>query len=50
VLFVFDPIRQVILLVGGDKSGKWREWYDWAIPRAEKLYEEHLRDLEEEDL
>src|SRR6476646_779272 len=35
VLFMFDPRRQVILLVGGDKSGAWTEWYERAVPAAE---------------
>src|SRR5687767_10927152 len=28
VLFMFDPRRQVILLLGGDKSGEWSAWYE----------------------
>ena len=44
VLFVFDPWRSAILLVGGDKSGNWTRWYRTAIPRAEALYEEYLRE------
>jgi len=28
VLFMFDPRRQVILLLGADKSGRWNEWYE----------------------
>lgn len=45
LLFVFDPIRQAVLLVGGDKAGDWRGWYDKAIPEAEAAYAEHLRRL-----
>ncbi len=26
VPFMFDPRRQVILLLGGDKSGDWDDW------------------------
>ena len=29
ILFLFDPWRSAILLVGGDKSGDWQGWY-WA--------------------
>lgn len=43
ILFVFDPWRSAILLVGGDKSRSWNRWYDEAIPRAEKLYAEYLK-------
>jgi DNA-binding XRE family transcriptional regulator len=41
-LFVFDPWRSAILLVGGDKSADWSGWYRRAIPRAEELYAEYL--------
>jgi hypothetical protein len=50
ILFLFDPRRTAILLVGGDKTGRWQEWYREAIPEAERLYEEHLRELREEGL
>ena len=50
VLFSFDPRRQAILLLGGDKSGQWREWYEWAVPLADDLYDEHLRELGKEGL
>lgn len=42
ILFIFDPVRNVVLLVAGDKSGRWREWYAEAIPAAEALYEAYL--------
>ena len=42
ILFVFDPMRQAILLVAGDKSGRWQEWYREAIPIAEQRYERWL--------
>jgi hypothetical protein len=42
ILFAFDPWRSAILLVAGDKSGRWRSWYKSAIPRAERLYETYL--------
>ena len=45
VLFVFDPKRQAILLVGGTKQGNPR-WYKTAIPLAEKRYQRHLAALE----
>lgn len=28
ILFAFDPARQAILLLGGDKAGNWKRWYD----------------------
>ena len=47
VLFLFDPRRQAILLVGGDKSGQWDAT---AIPEAERLYEIYLNELKAEGL
>jgi hypothetical protein len=48
ILFVFDPARQMVLLVAGDKSGQWTSWYDTAIPLAEARYAEHLAALDGE--
>jgi hypothetical protein len=48
LLFVFDPQRRAVFLVGGDKSGKWSEWYKNAIPQAEEAYAGHLRMEEKE--
>lgn len=48
VLFMFDPRRIAILLVGGSKTGRWQEWYDEAIPEADELYRVYLQELEEE--
>jgi len=41
-LFVFDPHRQAVLLVVGDKSGRWRDWYEENIPVAEQRYQQWL--------
>jgi len=51
ILFAFDPLRQAVMLLAGDKSKgrrgrrKWSGWYRRAIPEAEKIWEEHLRNL-----
>ena len=50
VLFSFDPRRQAILLLGGDKRGEWNDWYAWAVPVADDLYDEYLRELGEDGL
>jgi len=42
ILFIFDPDRQAILLLGGDKAGSWRRWYDRNIPIAEQRYRNWL--------
>jgi hypothetical protein len=49
VIFAFDPWRSAILLLGGDKSGDWSGWYKRAIPRAEELYAEYLKEREAEE-
>jgi hypothetical protein len=46
ILFAFDPIRQAIVLVGGNKTGDKR-WYEKNIPIAETRFTEHLKTLEE---
>jgi len=43
LLFIFDPYRHTVFLVGGDKSGKWSDWHKTAIPQAEETYAEYLR-------
>jgi hypothetical protein len=41
VLYVFDPKRQAVLLLGGDKTGDER-FYETMIPKAEAAYEAYL--------
>jgi len=48
VLYAFNPKRAAILLVGGDKTGDER-WYEVHVPKADKLYDQHLEDLKKED-
>ena len=48
VLFVFDPWRSSILLVAGDKSGRWEQWYAESIALAEQRYEIYLKERAEE--
>ncbi|MFP5233922.1 MAG: type II toxin-antitoxin system RelE/ParE family toxin [Acidobacteriota bacterium] len=47
VLYAFDPNRAALLLLGGDKTGDSR-WYEKMVPKADAIYEEHLKALEEE--
>jgi hypothetical protein len=35
-------------MIGGDKTGADR-WYEIFVPLADRLYDEHLADLEKED-
>ncbi len=46
VLFAFDPERQAILLVAGDKACNWQRWYRKNIPVADDLLDAHLRRLQ----
>jgi len=48
VLYVFDPRRVAILLLGGDKTGDDR-WYERNVPLADLLYENYLAEIREED-
>jgi hypothetical protein len=36
-LFAFDPLRQAIVLVGGNKRGDWTGWYERNIRLADEL-------------
>ena len=49
ILYAFDPRRASILLLGGDKTGHAR-FYEEYVPLADKLYDEHLRELRREGL
>lgn len=43
IFFAFDPRRIAILLIGGDKAGKARRFYRQMVPKADKIYDKHLR-------
>ncbi len=47
ILYAFDPRRAAILLIGGDKTGNNR-WYEEFVPRADGIYDRHLREIEDE--
>ncbi len=49
ILYAFDPRRVAILLLGGNKIGNDR-WYEENVPKADKLYEELIAELETEGL
>jgi hypothetical protein len=44
-LFAFDPLRQAIVLVGGDKRN---DWTGCNIPLADELLDAHLDSLRED--
>lgn len=43
IAYAFDPRRQAVLLLAGDKIGKDR-FYEWFIPAAEKLWLQYLQE------
>jgi len=43
IVYAFDPQRQAVLILGGDKTGDDR-FYAWAIPKAEAIWEQYLRE------
>jgi len=47
ILFIFDPARNAVLLVAGDKSGQWTAWYRHAIPLAEARYATYLKEKQQ---
>lgn len=54
ILFAFDPKRQAVLLLAGDKSqaesskAKWNGWYAINVPKAEQIYRRHVRRLDQD--
>jgi len=46
ILFIFDPNREILLLIGGDKKND-KQFYKKMILQAEKLYNEYLNNIRE---
>ena len=49
ILFIFDPRRAAVLLLGGDKQGHWKRWYLRSIPEAETRYARYLLEIDQRD-
>lgn len=47
ILYAFNPMRTALLLLGGCKEGQDR-WYEQNVMLADKLYDKHLNELDEE--
>ena len=47
VLYIFDPERNAVLLIGGDKTGN-NGWYETYVPIADRIYDEYLLEREQE--
>jgi hypothetical protein len=44
VLFAFDPRRMAYLILAGDKTSD-RRWYEINVPKADAIYDQHLREI-----
>lgn len=42
IIYAFDPARQAVLLIGGDKAGD-SKFYRRMIKQAEQIWQEYLR-------
>ena len=49
IFYCFDPKRDAILLIGGDKTGDKR-FYERMIPIADQLYDIYLIEIKKEGL
>lgn len=47
VFYAFDPLRQAVLLIGGDKTGDKR-FYEVYIPKAEAIWREYLAETKDD--
>lgn len=48
IFYAFDPRRCAILLIGGDKTGD-NQFYERYVPLAEKIYAQHLQEIQREE-
>lgn len=46
IIYAFNTARMAVLLIGGNKQGDKR-FYDRLIPIADRLFDEHLRELQD---
>ena len=47
ILYAFDQRRNAVLLIGGSKTGTDR-WYEEFVPKADRIYSNHLRAIDKE--
>ncbi len=48
VFYAFDPHRNAVLLLGGDKTGRPR-FYREMVPHAERVFREYLAETREKE-
>jgi len=47
VLYAFDPKRNAVLILGGDKTGDAR-FYKVQVPRAEQIFADYLEEMDDD--
>lgn len=47
--YAFDPISQAIILCASNKGGNEKQFYKQMIPLADKLYQQYLDELENDN-
>jgi hypothetical protein len=50
LLYAFDPHRDAVILLGGDKTGRGNDWYKEFVPKADDLFDEYLEEVMAEDV
>jgi len=45
MLYAFDSRRTAVVLVAGDKTNDWKDWYRRNIPVADRMFEQHQRGI-----
>lgn len=45
LLFAFDPLCQAVVLVAGDKTNRWKQWYQENIPVADERFDAHVEQI-----
>lgn len=48
LLFAFDPLRQAVVLVAGDKTNRWKQWYEENIPVADERFDAHVKQVSQQ--
>ena len=45
LLIAFDPLRQAVVLVAGNKANRWKQWYEENNPAADERLDTHVKQL-----
>jgi len=43
IFYAFDPLRQAVLLIGGEKTGSGR-FYEVMLPLVERIWKQYLEE------